>query len=338
MENSSELFSLARELIEIESITGNELKMAEYLKSYLEPKGWIVHLQDVEDGRKNVFAHRKGNPKPKLIVNSHIDTVPPYIPFSEDEKYIYGRGACDTKALIAAQLMSVNSLVENGIDQIGLLYVVGEEVDHCGIIKANELNLNPEFLVVAEPTELQLASRQKGMDRFRLKAKGKAAHSGYPEAGESAIHKLIPVLKEIIDTTWPSSKDVGVTTVNIGTVQGGFAGNVLAADCEAEVVFRVADELELVEKKVEEIVSNSADIEVLVKSPPVSLGVHAGMKSTVVSFHTDIPHFKFEGQAFLVGAGSILDAHTAHEKVDKDELVEMVSVYDKLISDLLGAS
>ncbi len=330
-----QVFELAKNLINIESISGNERACAEYLKNYLEGRGWNCEFQWVTQDRPNLFAWRGSNKKPRLLLNSHIDTVPPFYPHSEDENYIYGRGACDTKALIAAQIFAAESVLEAGFDDIGLLYVVGEEVDHVGIKKSNELKLNPEFLIVAEPTDLKLASRQKGYYRFILRASGVACHSGYPEAGSSAIHKMLPILNRLTAEKWPDSEIIGKTTLNIGRLKGGIAGNILADSCKAEVVMRVADQLDFVKNRVSELVDDGINLEVLSMSEPMALGVVDGVDSKVVSFHTDIPYFDFQGTAFLIGAGSILDAHTANEKIRKDEVGEMIQTYESLMKQLL---
>lgn len=333
---SHPVFKLAKNLIEIPSTTGEEKPMVEFLSQWLSQRGWEVHLQEVAHQRENLFAHRPGKKNPKLLFNSHTDTVPPYFGFREDDQYIYGRGACDTKSLIAAQLLAAEELVKKGHEDVGLLYVVGEEVDHCGIKKSNELNLSPKFLIVAEPTESKLASHQKGALKLHLTKKGIAAHSGYPETGESAIDPMLDVLTEIKNTTWPVHPHLGSTTVNIGLIQGGLAANIVPPFCEAEVLFRVVSDSESLIKKVNEINKNRVKVEVVVKSNPMELSQHPSIDSTVVAFHTDIPYFDFSGQAFLWGAGSILDAHTSGEKIKKTDLKASVQTYFDLSLSLMA--
>ncbi len=329
--------ALALKLIDIESTSGREKPMADFLQAYLEPLGWQVQLQEVAPDRDNIFAFRPGN-KPRLIFNSHIDTVPPFFPASIDDAWIRGRGACDTKSLIAAQLLAAQALVEKGHEDIGLLYVVGEEVDHCGMIKANALGLDPEYLIVGEPTESKLARRQKGILKFQLECVGKAAHSGYPHTGDSAIETLLDVLQDLRRAQWPEDATLGATTLNIGILKGGRAANVLADHASAEALIRVVTKQEDIRAKVEEIAAGRASIRVIAGNDPHELHTLQGYESAVVAFNTDIPYLQFSGKALLWGAGSILDAHTAGEKIRIADLEAAVGIYQDLAERCLVGS
>ena len=271
-----------------------------------------------------------------MLFNSHLDTVPPYFAGTMDNTWIYGRGACDTKSLIAAQLIAAQDLVSQGIDDFGLLYVVGEEVDHCGMIKANELGLTPDYLIVGEPTESKLARRQKGLVKVRLELTGKAAHSGYPETGVSAIDPLLDVLEDLRAESWPSEAELGQTTMNIGLIGGGRAANVVPDKAFAEVMMRVVTNYKDIAARISEIVAGRAKINMIAANDPCQLNTLEGFESVIVSFNTDIPYFKFNGKAFLWGAGSILDAHTAGEKVKIEDLEAAVGTYAQLAAICLG--
>lgn len=334
MNTNDALVTLARAMIDIESISGNEAGMARFLERYLFERGWQVTLQEIAPERYNVWAHR-GN-RPKLVFNSHIDTVPPFFPSRIDGPYLRGRGACDTKSLIAAQLFAAQILVEKGCEDLGLLYVVGEEVDHSGMIAANKLGLNPDFLIVAEPTQSKLVSRQKGILKIRLDSKGKAAHSGYPHTGRSAIDPLIDVLSDLRKTEWPGDTVLGETTMNIGLLGGGCAANVVPERAFAEVMFRVVTSQEDIYEKVRAIAADRVAITVISANNPTDLTTLPGYDTTIIAFNTDIPYLHFDGKALLWGAGSIMDAHTADEKILLEDLPRAVTTYVALAQTCLG--
>lgn len=336
MTKQEAILNLARTMIDIESISGNEKAMAHFLQDYLSSRGWQITLQQTHPERFNVWAHRQ-KANPRLVFNSHIDTVPPFFPSRIDGPYLRGRGACDTKSLIAAQLFAAQALADAGSDDIGLLYVVGEEVDHSGMIAANQLQLNPAYLIVGEPTESKLVSRQKGMLKLRLECSGKAAHSGYPHLGKSAIDPLIDVLQDINKTDWPGDDTLGQTTVNIGIINGGLAANVVPPSAYAEVMFRVVTQQEEILERVRTIAGNRVSITVVSANNPTDLTTLPGWETAVIAFNTDIPYLNFDGKALLWGAGSILDAHTADEKILIEDLPRAAATYQKLAEVCLGS-
>jgi len=331
----SEVVELALKLIDLESVTGNEKTMSEYLENRLKQEGWQVVRQEVEPGRDNIYATRPGH-EPKLVFNSHIDTVPPFFPAEIKDGVIRGRGACDTKSLIAAQLLAARTLIESGIEEIGLLYVVGEEVDHCGMIKANELNIDPQFLIVGEPTESKLVRRQKGIFKFRLESSGKAAHSGYPHTGVSAIDPLLDVLQDLKSAAWPSDVTLGETTLNIGVIGGGRAANVVPDKAFADVMIRVTTSQAEINAMVDKIINGRVPYSIVSYNDPCELTTLEGYETVVVSFNTDIPYLKFSGKALLWGAGSIQDAHTAREFIRVTDLEAAVGTYEQLARQCLG--
>ena len=329
------LVELVRQLIDIPSITGDELEMGRFLASYLEKLGYRVELQDIAVGRANVIATTSN--LPRLVLSTHMDTVPPHISSSEDEEYIYGRGSCDAKGIIAAQILTAEKLRAGGIDEVGLLFTVDEEAGSEGARAANNhpVASSCRFLINGEPTENKLAVGTKGSLRLRLKATGRAAHSAYPELGESAIEKLLDVLNDIRNCTWPNDNSLGDTTCNIGTIKGGVRPNVIPENAETDLQIRLTTPADPIKRMLEKALDGRAHVEYLSVSEPVKLLAADGFETCVVRFTTDIPHLTNWGTPLLLGPGSIHDAHTAHERVSKRELAEAVTSYERLARTLL---
>ena len=332
------LVELARQLIDIPSITGDELEVGRFLASYLERLRYHVELQEISPGRANLIATTSN--LPRLVLSTHMDTVPPHISSSEDEEYIYGRGSCDAKGIIAAQILAAEKLRGDGLDEIGLLFTVDEEAGSDGARAANNhpAASSCRFLINGEPTENKLALGTKGSLRLRLKATGRAAHSAYPELGESAIEKLLDVLNDIRNCTWPADDSLGNTTCNIGTIKGGVRPNVIAEYAEADLQIRLTTAAPPVKQMLEKIVDGRALVGYLSVSEPVKLLAVEGFETCVVRFTTDIPHLTNWGTPLLLGPGSIHDAHTPHERVSKPELAEAVICYERLARTLLTST
>ncbi|RLN58598.1 hypothetical protein BBJ28_00009103 [Nothophytophthora sp. Chile5] len=257
-----------------------------------------------------------------------MDTVPPYLPPRTDGKTLYGRGACDAKSLIAGQMIAAQKLVEAGHgDDVQLLFVVSEETDHSGMKKANDLNVNPAHMVVGEPTALKMSKMQKGVLKIRLTQKGVAAHSGYPHLGESAIDPMIDVLYALKNESWPHSEEYGATDLNIGLLSGGQAANALAEQASAMLMFRLTTEPDVIFERVKEIVADRVGMELYTANAPVHLTVVEGYETGIACFNTDVPYFKFDGKAYLVGAGSITDAHCPREFIELEDLRNVVGYY-----------
>ncbi|HEY2381996.1 MAG TPA: M20/M25/M40 family metallo-hydrolase [Terriglobia bacterium] len=326
-------FELTRRLIEIPSVTGSEREIGEFLSSHLASLGYRVERQAVTAGRFNVFAFAgEGH----VMFCTHIDTVPPAtIPFREDADHLYGRGACDTKGIIAAMLEAGGRLRRDGITNFGYLFLVGEETDSIGAKTANTLKWNSEFVIVGEPTQNKLARAQKGMLMVSLTAAGRACHSGYPEHGESAIRKLITVIQACESADWGNDSTLGKGSFNTGVFQGGQAANIVPPSASASVMIRTVEPRAQVEEKMRRIVGNSATMEIVGASDPLILHVVDGFETTVVSFGSDAPHLPDTGKRLLIGPGSILDAHTAGEKISKRELIDGVGLYERLVRTLL---
>jgi acetylornithine deacetylase len=273
---------------------------------------------------------------PQILFCSHIDTVPPVLPIREDDDFLYGRGACDTKGIISAMIEAGERLRRAGITNFGYLLVVAEETDSSGAKAANNLKLNSKYVVVGEPTQNQLARAQKGALMANLTVKGRAAHSGYPEAGVSAIDNLLKVLAEAQAADWGNDPVLGKGTFNIGVLQGGERANIIAAQASASIMIRTISPRSEIEEKMRKIVANRATMNVISASDPQIMHVVEGFPTTVVSFGSDVPHLDKLGKRLLIGPGSILDAHTADEKISKRELMEGVELYERLARKLLS--
>ena len=322
---------LTKELIKIESISGNELAIANFLADYLDHIGFTIELQEAEAGRPNVYA-KCG--EPQVVLSTHTDTVPPYVELQEDDEYIYGRGACDTKGLMAAMLKAAEALLAENVTDFGMLLVVGEENGSVGAKVANHIENRSRYLINGEPTESKLALGSKGAMRAIVKAQGRAAHSAYPHMGESAIEKLLDILNDVRQAELPSNDILGATTVNIGLMSGGVAANVIPPAAEAELMFRVVTDTGSLKSILEKMVNNRAIIEYGFQCEPVFMEKIEGYETDVVSFTTDIPALTNWGKPLLFGPGSILDAHTANEKIAKQDILAAVDIYKAMVKQL----
>jgi acetylornithine deacetylase len=331
------LFQLTRALIDIDSVTGRERAAGDFLFSYLSElagrTGGSVERMPVAEDRFNIFAAWG---EPAIVLSTHYDTVPPFFPSSEDDEHVHGRGACDTKGGIAAMILAIEELLAAGDRGFGLLLVVGEETDSLGAKVADRQPRGSRFLVNCEPTENRLALGSKGTFYMSLRAEGKAAHSAYPELGLSAIDRLLDVLARLREVPLPSDPVLGETTLNIGTISGGRASNVIADHAQAEVLLRTVGPTEELRAALEAAVGAvpGVRIETQRETPALHLGSLPDFATTTVKYTTDIPHLQAWGEPFLLGPGSIHVAHTPAERVPKRELVEAVRLYRELVRGL----
>ncbi|HMV46384.1 MAG TPA: M20/M25/M40 family metallo-hydrolase [Blastocatellia bacterium] len=331
-----DIFQFTRELMETESVTWNEGAAGRWLRDYLSSAGFEVTTQPVTEDRVNVYA-RLGDPL--VTFSSHMDTVPPFIGFTEDEQNIYGRGACDAKGVVAAQVFAAQRLKDEGLTDIGLLYVVGEEDGSDGAKVANAISNRNRFLINGEPTESRQAIATKGALRVVIEAKGRTAHSAYPELGESAIEKLLDILNDIRRADWPANAELGPTTYNIGTITGGRRPNVVADFAASEVMFRTITQPDELYEQIVEVVGGRAEIKRGFSLPPIHTHTVQGIDipTSVVRFGTDIPCLSNWGTPMLFGPGSIHDAHTAHEYIAKKDLLAAVDTYAQMARTLLAS-
>ena len=331
------VFELTRALVDIESITGNEEKVGQFLFDYLERlttryDGRIERM-DVEPHRFNVFA-RFGD-RPVVTLSTHMDTVPPFFPSREDDEFIWGRAACDTKGIIASMISAAEKLLERGERNLSLLFVVGEERNSAGALRAAQNPRGSRFIINGEPTENKLALGSKGTLRYELIASGKMAHSAYPELGESAIEKLLDTLADIRKIKLPVDELLGASTLNIGTISGGRAPNIIPDEAKAEVLIRLVGDPSSTKVAMRNAAGGRVAVNQVLEIPALRLGSLDGMETTVVAYTTDIPAFGTAwGQPFLIGPGTIHVAHTLEERVPKKQLLDAVEIYQRMVQNL----
>ena len=325
---------LTRELIDIESITGNEAAVGEYLHSFLSKLGYRVQKMSVEGARHNVYAALDGTPE--LVFSTHMDTVPPFIPSSEDHEKIYGRGSCDAKGIIAAQIAAAERL-RFKTKNIGLLFLVGEERDSQGAAEANHHAPGSRFLINGEPTENKIGRASKGTLRVSLTASGRMAHSAYPHLGESAIEKLVEALHRLLKIQLPENQEIGPTTFNNGLIEGGRAPNVIPDFARAELLFRLVGPTSELRKQIKLTVEGIATANFALEIPYMKLRTVDGIPEMIAAFTTDIPALTNWGEPVLLGPGSIHVAHTDGEFISKRELSDAVSLYVSVAEKLLSS-
>ena len=321
-----DLFALTRRLVDVESITGNEAGVGEVLCRELAAHGFEVHKMPVEGDRFNVVVTSPGAARPEVVFSTHMDTVPPFIPSSENETRIFGRGSCDAKGIIAIQIAAAARLREEGI-RVGLLFVVGEERDSQGAKTANDHAIGSRFLINGEPTENRLAVASKGTLRAELVASGRMAHSAYPELGESAIDKLIVALTRLRAMPLPQTPGIGPCTFNIGLIEGGRAPNVIPDHAKAHLLYRLVGPTKELRRRIVETVGELARVDFYLEIPFMRFREVDGLPTMVAAFTTDIPALGNWGEPLLTGPGSIHVAHTDGEYVEKQQLTEAVKLY-----------
>ena len=333
-----DLFALTRALVDIDSTTGHENPVADYLFAQLSPLAAQHHgrleRQTAEPGRDNLLLSFGD---PTVTLSTHMDTVPPFFPSREDDTFIHGRGSCDAKGIIAAMIVAAESLLNSGTRNFALLFVVGEERSSIGAKVAAASPRGSRFLINGEPTENHLALGSKGVLRYELTARGKLAHSAYPELGHSAIHELLDALQKIRAFPLPVDPLLGPATLNVGTVSGGRAPNVVADEARAEIMYRLVTDPSSIRSEVSRVAAaHKMEAREVLYHPAVLLSSFPGLPTTIVAFATDIPMFDGTwGQPFLIGPGSIHVAHTAGERIPKSELTAAVDVYARMVRQLL---
>jgi acetylornithine deacetylase len=321
-----DIAALTRQLVDIESITGNEGPVGDFLHRELLRRGFQAEKIPVEGARCNVFAVSSEQPRPAVVFSTHMDTVPPFIPSSEDATRVFGRGSCDAKGIIATQVAAAEQLRQEGI-HVGLLFLVGEERDSLGAKMANQNPPGCKFLVNGEPTENRIAIASKGALRVELIAEGRMAHSAYPELGESAIDKQLLALQRLRGMKLPAEEGIGPCTLNIGVIEGGRAPNVVPDKARAQLLYRLVGPSEKLKREIVAAVGNLAKVEFVLEIPFVRLRTLDGLATMVAAFTTDIPALGNWGQPLLVGPGSIHVAHTDGEYVEKKQLQDAVDLY-----------
>jgi len=332
-----DVIELTRALVDVESITHNEEAVGFALSDTLAPLvlayGGRLERMEVEPRRFNVFA--QWGDRLAVTLSTHMDTVPPFFASREDETHIWGRGACDTKGIIASMIRAAETLLEEGQRDFGMLFVVGEERNSAGAYHAAKTPRGSEYIINGEPTWNKLALASKGVLRYEVAATGKMAHSAYPELGDSAIHKLVDALGDMRKIALPVDPLLGPSTLNIGTISGGHAPNVVADEAHADIMVRLVGDSAETKAALARAVEGRVELREVIEIPATHLNGLDGMATTVVAFTTDIPAFGGRwGKPFLIGPGSIHVAHTLEERVAKAELFEAVEIYRRMVKEL----
>ena len=338
--SSMDAVTLTRQLVDIESITGNEAGVGNYLYGELCRLGYQTKKMPVEGQRFNVYATSAEQPHPEVVFSTHMDTVPPFIPSSEDAGRIYGRGSCDAKGIIAAQIAAAERLRKTDV-HVGLLFVVGEERDSLGAQVANEYAANEQasrcrFLINGEPTENRLARASKGTLRVEVTATGRMAHSAYPELGESAIDKLIPALARLRAMPLPSDPEIGPCTLNIGLMEGGRAPNVIPDYAHADLLYRLVGPSDDLREQIISTAGDEVQVTFPLELPFLRLRTVDGLPTMIAAFTTDIPKLTNWGEPLLLGPGSIHVAHTEGEYIAKQQLAQAIDLNCEIAKGLLG--
>lgn len=332
-----DVFALTRTLIDIESITGNEKAVSDWVYEYLRPLaeqyGGTVEQIEVEPNRNNVLALFG---EPVVTLSTHLDTVPPFFASSEDDEFVHGRGACDVKGIIACMIKAAEALLAEGRRGFALLFVVGEERNSAGAYFMAKQPRGSKYLINGEPTSCKLALGSKGALRYELIASGRMAHSAYPELGESAIEKLLDALERVRKIDWPVHPVLGPSTLNIGTIAGGRAPNVVSDHAKAELLIRLVDDPAPVRAAVEAACAGLVEAKELLCIPAILMESIPGFETDVMKYTTDIPAFGGAwGKPLLLGPGTIHVAHTSQERVPKAELLQASEQYAQLVRRLL---
>jgi len=318
--------------LEIDSVTPKERTFLEHLQGFFEARGWEVRRQPITEDRWNIVVTRPGRPNPSLMYSTHVDTVPPFLTPRVDGERIFGRGACDTKGGLLAMVAAAHRLVDAGHDDVGFLLVVGEEVDHRGAKESRALDdVTPTQIILCEPTINRVVAAQKGMIKFELEADGVAAHSAYPERGDSALHRMIAATHGLLGETWPEDDLLGPSTLNVGELHAGVAANVFAPSAKASLLIRTVrptdDYMEALSRHTE---PHRVRITNVVQNDPVFFAPPEGVETCTVAFNTDATYLSELGPVWLVGPGDIEVAHTDHEHIDLPDLIAGVDLYEKL--------
>jgi acetylornithine deacetylase len=324
---------LSRALIDIDSTTGREGDAGAWIAKTLRDLGWHVREQPVADGRFNVVATVGA---PEVVFATHFDTVPPFFPGRVEGTRLFGRGSCDAKGTLVAQIAAAERLRGAGETRVGLLFVVGEERGSEGARLANEIAPGSSFLINGEPTDNRLGAATRGVYRVRLRAAGRAAHSSLPHLGESAIDRIVDALVALRSADWPTDPDLGTTFYTTGLISGGVAPNVISPSAEAELMFRTIGDHAVVRREIETRVGQLAEVDDVIVVPPVRLRTVEGFDTEVFSFTTDIPWLDRWGTPLLIGPGSVTVAHTAEEHVEIAELERAVDLYARLAANLMS--
>ncbi len=330
----SDVVALATELLSLDSTTGRERDAVDFVGRWLVARGWNVTFQEVEPGRSNIWATRRGG---GVTLSTHLDTVPPYVPPKLEANKLFGRGACDAKGIAAAMLIAAQRLAESGEERVDLLFVVGEEKGSPGARAANRLPATSKWLVNGEPTESKLASGGKGALRVIVRVRGREAHSAYMHLGESALEPLLDLLPQLRTLSLPTDTILGETTYNIGVLRAGSEANVVPGLAEAEIMIRLVGDPAPVRDIFAKWAGTRAELVWGSYTPAQHFHVIDGFDVAPVAYASDIPLLDRWGTPLLFGPGSIHVAHTPTEFIPVNELEAAVGSYERIVRTLLSA-
>jgi len=329
----SDVVTLATELLSVESTTGRERDAVDLVARWLIARGWDVSLQEVEPGRSNVWATRRGG---GVTLSTHLDTVPPYVPPRLEGNRLYGRGSSDAKGIAAAMMIAAQRLADAGEERVDLLFVVGEEKGSPGALAANRLPATSKFLVNGEPTESKLASGCKGAQRVIVRVRGREAHSAYAHLGSSALEPLLDMLPQLRALVLPVDPVLGETTYNIGVLRAGTEANIVPGLAEAEIMIRLVSDVGPVKQAFSDWAGTRAELIWGSHIPAQYFHVLNGFEVVPVAYTSDIPLLGRWGTPLLFGPGSIHVAHTPIEYIDVVELEASVGAYERIVRTLLA--
>ena len=328
------MHQLLEKLVNIPSVTDDELHVADFLSDYMQQSGYQIYKQQVSQNRYNIIGTT--GQTPVVLFCTHLDTVAPFIPFKNENGLLTGRGTCDAKGILVTMLEAAKRLQQEGEHRFGFAFVVGEEKKSDGAKKAAELNLGSRAVIIGEPTQSKLAVGQKGVLLFRVRAKGIAGHSAYPQKGDSAIHRLISLLNHWVKLDWGQDSFFGKNTLNIGKLYGGSGANVIADHADAEGIFRVATSLSTLKDILNSVTDEHIEINISSETNPQHLGKLDGFEPTIVSFGSDAAYMKPLGTIYELGPGSIEFAHSDHEQITINEMEQAVPLYIKMVKQILS--
>ena len=328
----TDVVAVTRGLVDIDSTTGREGDCILWMATLLSAAGYEVVEQVVEGSRRNIYA---GFGKADVVLSTHLDCVPPFFPSYIDGDLLYGRGSCDAKGIAACQVAAAEALRRESITNVGLLFVVGEERGSDGAKTAQSLASGSKFLINGEPTDNRLGIGTRGALRYRLRAKGRAAHSSFPELGESAIEKLVDALVKLRAMDMPAHPVLGRTHYTVGIISGGVAPNVIPFEAEAEVMFRTVADIDALRASMTSL-TPLVTLEEILDVPPVIMPSVPGFDTATFPYTTDIPFLSNWGTPLLYGPGSIHVAHTDNEHVKIPDLARAVDGYRTLAKYLLA--
>lgn len=332
--NGARAVDLLEKLVAIPSLTGEEGALTRFVAERCRPEGWTAEWTEVTPGRSNLFLHSRDGGEARVVFMTHADTVPPFLPPRREGGRLFGRGACDAKASLAAMAVAAGELAASGAP-VGLLLLVGEERGSDGALAANRGAHPSHFIVGGEPTGNRCVGGSKGALRVTATAEGTAGHSSDPRSGRSAVLPLLDFLAELRAISWPSDPVFGETTANIGVLEAGAAPNVIAENARAEILFRTGVPVDDVLAGLSQAAQGRVRLDVPYRSDPILFRCPRGRPGEVVAFACDLPLLPAWGQPILLGPGSIADAHAAGENVALEDVEAAVALYIELAQGLL---